>query len=88
MIVGLWLLCGLISSFVATNKGRSGCGWFALGILLGPLGFGLAMIASPDRIALAEHALKAGDMKMCPYCVELIDTAAVTCRFCGQDVGL
>jgi hypothetical protein len=86
MIVGLWLFCGLVSSFVAINKGRSGCGWFTLGILLGPLGFGLALIAGPNESAIEEHALKAGDMKMCPYCAEIIPTSSPTCPKCGQSV--
>jgi hypothetical protein len=86
MLLGIWLFCGLVSSVVAINKGRSGCGWFTLGIVLGPLGFGLALIAGPNRAALDEHALKAGDMKMCPYCAELVDTGVATCPHCGQSV--
>ena len=86
MIVGIWLFCGLISSFVAINKGRSGCGWFGLGILLGPLGFGLALVAGPNKHALEEHALKAGDVKICPFCADVIPTGAATCPHCGQNV--
>lgn|SRR5665213_3518919 len=86
MLVGIWLFCGLVSSVIATSKGRSGCGWFALGTVLGPFGFGLALIAGPNRTALEEHALKAGDMKMCPHCAELIEPNAVRCKFCGASL--
>jgi len=41
-ILLIWLLFGIVSAVVASNKGRSGCGWFALGVLLGPFGFILA----------------------------------------------
>ena len=34
----IWLLSGIVSAMVATNKGRSGCSWFLLGFLLGPVG--------------------------------------------------
>ena len=39
---GTWrdclLLSGFIASAIAGGKGRSGCGGFAIGFLLGPLG--------------------------------------------------
>jgi hypothetical protein len=84
MILTLWLLCGLVSSVVAINKGRSGCGWFMLGIMLGPLGFALTLLVPPNRAAIEEHALKAGDLKMCQHCARLISSDATTCGFCGE----
>ena len=36
--VVLWIICGVISSVVASNKGRGGFGWFIIGLLLGPAG--------------------------------------------------
>ena len=30
-ILIVWLLFGIVSAVVASNKGRSGCGWFLLG---------------------------------------------------------
>lgn len=86
MLVSIWLLFGVISSIVAVSKGRSGCGWLTLGVVLGPFGFALALMAGPNKTALEEHALKSGDMKMCPYCAELIATNAVKCKFCGENL--
>lgn len=37
-IVIIWLICGIISAFIASMKGRSGIGWFFVGFLLGPIG--------------------------------------------------
>ena len=45
--IPLWLVFGIIGAWIATTKGRSGCGWFLLSILLGPIG--LVIIAVLPR---------------------------------------
>ncbi|MFH1278591.1 MAG: hypothetical protein ABIK65_09450 [Candidatus Eisenbacteria bacterium] len=47
--IPLWILFGVIGAFMATMKGRSGCGWFLLCALLGPLGLILAAVVSKRR---------------------------------------
>ena len=47
-IVG-WLLCSVLSAVIAKRKGRNGCGWFTLGILLGPFGLALALVVSKGK---------------------------------------
>jgi len=42
----LWFLFGLIGAFMATMKGRSGCAWFLLCALLGPIGLLIAALVS------------------------------------------
>jgi len=34
----IWILFSIGAVIVASQKGRSGCAWFALGFLLGPFG--------------------------------------------------
>lgn len=82
----IWLLFGVVTAVVATNKGRSGCSWFALGVVLGPIGFILSLVVAKNQPALEKHALESGSLRKCPFCAELIKAEAIKCRFCGSDV--
>lgn len=67
-LLALWLMCGIGTAIVASNRGASGCLWFALGVGLGPVGFALAFTNG----------------RRCPYCSSRISTRARVCPRCQR----
>ena len=85
-LVFIWVICGFIAGSIASGRGRSGCGGFATGFFLGPLGIIWALVMKKDQSTLDKEALKSGKMKKCPACAELVKAEATKCRHCGEDL--
>ena len=62
----VWILFGTASAIVAVNRGESGCLWFFLGVLLGPIGLILAFMGGRKCPDCASRISK--EAKVCPKC--------------------
>jgi hypothetical protein len=76
------LICGIASATVAGSKNRFAVGWFFGGLFLGPIalftvGFMPALKGTEERVA----------GRLCPFCAEKIQPAAIVCKHCGREVG-
>jgi hypothetical protein len=75
-----WLLFGMVAAIIANSKGRSGCGWFLLGMLLGP--FSLVVVALSSK-KVGQEVPSPKTHLVCPDCAELVKKEARICKHCG-----
>lgn len=89
----IWLPACFVVAYVASQKGRSGVGFFVLSFFLTPLVGFLAVIALPrierkpflTKDYLEPRPPAPPEEKKCPRCAEMIKADAQVCRFCGTE---
>ena len=87
------MLCCFATSESAFKAGMSNSGLpitsqkiaFVLGLIFGPFGLLLVLVASRNEEAIGERSIRKGLKKRCLICSEIVQVAAVKCRFCGED---
>ena len=64
IFIVIWLVFGAVGAMIMSGKGRSGCGGFALGVLLGPIGLIVALLMRPSDENEAERQLRIEELKL------------------------
>ena len=89
--LAIWLLFGICAAIVASRRGANGCLWFAIGVLLGPIGFALAFTRGTKCPNCA--SVISTDAKICPRCREPLangafgsPTGTKKCPDCAEEV--
>ena len=79
------VLSGIVA-YAASQKGRSGVGFFFLSFLFSFLVGILVVLALPRRDRqVGPHAAQATNAT-CPYCKEEVKPDALVCKHCGRDI--
>lgn len=77
----VWLFFSIASAVVASSKGRSGFGWFILGLLFSFFAFiVVAVLPSLKKDPLAPTP---ETHVRCPECREFVFVDATKCKHCG-----
>ena len=66
VVVVIWLIFGLLSAMIGSNRGGNGCLYFIGGVLLGPIGLILAFFEGKKCPQCGKKI--SNDAKLCPYC--------------------
>ena len=82
-----WFLFSVAVGILASNRGRSGFGWFLLSIVISPLVAGI-FVAVSKNLATASGASSPSEEThiKCPACAELVLPEANKCKHCGTDL--
>ena len=80
--VVFWVLFSVAVGILASNRGRSGVGWFFLSLCLSPL-LGLIFVLVSSNLKVTSAGPTPETHVKCPDCRELVLRDASKCKHCG-----
>jgi ribosomal protein S27E len=82
-ITFFWIIFAIAVGVWASNRGRSGFGWFLLSLVITPLLGFIFVAVSRD---LSPEGIQTNDATRvkCPACAELVMPDAIKCKHCGE----
>lgn len=84
-IVVFWLGFSVAIAVWASNRGRSGLGWFLISVLVSPL-LAAIFLAVTRNLAVEVNTVSPGTHGRCPACSEPILLTAKICKHCHSEV--
>ena len=76
IIPAVWVACGLIAERIRQGKAADGRDWFAIGLLLGPIGLLMALGPEPSDAA---------QRPVCIHCGKVVARGRERfCNHCGE----
>lgn len=88
MIYFLYLGFALALGIWASNKGRSGIGWFLLACLISPI-LAVVFFIATDQVEQPSNPQEKNLQRVkCPYCAEHVLPEAIKCKHCGSQLPL
>lgn len=88
LLIGIWIICAVLSFAVATIKGRSELMWAGLGFLFGPAAIVVILVLPKSDEKANSEAMAKGELTLCPFCRESVKSEAVKCKHCQSDLSV
>lgn len=86
-IVLAWGFFAFIPAGISQRKGNGWAGMFFLSIMLSPLiGLIVALADKENTEVVRARMVESGSVRVCPFCAEAIQPAAILCPHCRSDL--
>ena len=84
----IWFVFAIAVGIWASNRGRSGFGWFLLAVVISPLLAGILLAVTKNRAGSDTISTLPSERThvRCPQCAEFVLPEAKKCKHCGAEL--